>query len=117
MEVQVHMAWRVYYFQARAEAPRLMLRLCQVSVTPQFSSQALAKMSLSAIGQSENALKYQVAIHRTIDLKHHSDHWCLPIPMTTMLATIYEPPMHLKHSVKRISRQESFVSLAHFQII
>jgi hypothetical protein len=57
-EEEVHEAMCLNYLQVQAEAPQLMLRLCQVRDTLLLHWQALADISLSAIRKSENPPKY-----------------------------------------------------------
>jgi len=53
-----------------------MLHLRQVRDTLQLHWQALAEISLSAIGKLENPPNYRVAIHCNIVLRCHSGLWC-----------------------------------------
>jgi len=86
-----------------------------VQDTPQARWQALAKMSHSESGKPEIPPKYRVAIRLTTVQKRRCNTWCLATLMRNMLATVYEPPMFLKHSVKCISPQEFAVEYAHPQ--
>ena len=94
-----------------------MLRYRQARDTLQVPCQALAEMCLSAIGKLENPPKCRLAVYPTIVQKRHSDPRCLPLPISSMPATIYEPSMLLKHPVKCISPQPSSALLAYLQCI
>jgi len=107
-----HQGVHVHFHLVGKGAPLLFRCDCQVWDTVQVRCQALAEISLSAIGKLENRPKYPVAIHRTIVEKRCCDPRCHPTLTWTMLATICEPSMFLKHPMKCISPQESSVVLA-----
>jgi len=89
-----------FHFCVREGVSLLMRHLHQVWDTAQVHWQALAEMSLSAIGISENQPKYWVAIYRDVVEKRRYNPPCHSSLTKTMLAAIYEPSMLLKHPVK-----------------
>jgi len=117
VEEEVHGARRLYYFQLHAEAPNLRLCLCQDPNTQQVWWKAFTSMCQSAIGKLEIPLKYQVVIYYTNVLKHHFDPRCLPIPISSIPATIHVPSMLLEKTVKCISPQGSLDGIALSQSI
>jgi len=71
--------------------------------TLQVHSEALAEISISAIGKLANPPKYQVPILRIIVQKCQRDQLCLPTLTKNMHAAIDKPSMLPMHQVKCIS--------------
>ena len=89
-----------FHFSLMEGAFLLMRRHGQVRDTLHIPRQALAKISLSAIGKSEIPPKDRVAILRAIVQKHRCDPRCFPTLMRNIPAAIYEPSMLQKHPAK-----------------
>ena len=105
--------WVVHFCLSLLEgASHLMRHLGQVPDTLQVCRQAFAKLSLSAIEESEIPRRYWVANHRAIIQKHCCDPRRLPTLTRNMLAAIYEPSMLQKHPANCTSPPESFDVLA-----
>lgn len=80
--------------------PSLLQLFVWVDNTLQGHGQALAEPSLSAIGLSENLLKYSIEFHLTIVWTCRCDSIFLHTPMKNMLGAICEPPLLSKYCVK-----------------
>ena len=89
-----------YHVILLAGASFLMLSLRNVQDTVQVPLQVLGKMTLSAIGILEIALKYWMANDCAIDPRHRCDPRWLPTLKRMILATIYQPSMLPKHLVQ-----------------
>jgi len=116
-EEDVHVGRSFYDLQVCAGEPHSMLCHRQDLDTQQIYWKRLPELCLPAIGKSESAPKYRVAIHCTIVLQFYSDPRGLPIRMRAITGIIYVPSMLLKHPERCITPQGTLVVLVLAQFI